>query len=263
MHDPVIYFRSELTADAERSIAEEFFPVVTCRTQVSKGALCIPRYSALPFYRELEEDMDTLGARLINSYSQHRYAANLGNWYRDLEGLTPQTWNRIEQIPEEGPFILKGETNSKKFSWDSHFYAADKQAAIEVFCRLQDDTFLSDQEIFIRKYVNLHRYMTGLRGLPVTKEFRVFICDGQVLTAGYYWSNYLEDLGFTPDPAEIPQEFLQEVIDRVGKNIRFWVVDVAQTAEGGWIVIELNDGCMSGLSECDPRILYRKLREVL
>jgi hypothetical protein len=53
------------------------------------------------------------------------------------------------------------------------------------------------------------------------------------------------------------------VIDRVGDRANFYAVDVAQTVAGDWIVIELNDGQMSGLSENDPEILYCNLLETV
>lgn len=40
------------------------------------------------------------------------------------------------------------------------------------------------------------------------------------------------------------------------------MIDVAQTESGDWIVIELNDGQMSGLSENNPEILYKNLKHM-
>ena len=40
-------------------------------------------------------------------------------------------------------------------------------------------------------------------------------------------------------------------------------IDVAQTESGEWIVVELNDGQMSGLSENNPEVLYKNLTTVL
>jgi hypothetical protein len=113
----------------------------------------------------------------------------------------------------------------------------------------------------VREYVPLRRLATGLNGLPISKEFRVFVLDGKILASGFYWSSHVDDLDHVPSPSEIPAAFLQEVITRVGDNIRFWVVDVAHTEAGDWIVIELNDGCMSGLSEVRAEALYCALAD--
>jgi len=41
------------------------------------------------------------------------------------------------------------------------------------------------------------------------------------------------------------------------------VVDVARTESGEWIVIELNDGQQSGLSDNDPDQLYSNMKKML
>jgi hypothetical protein len=59
-------------------------------------------------------------------------------------------------------------------------------------------------------------------------------------------------------------ELIQEVIRRVGSKATFYVVDTAfKQDDGSPIVIELNDGQMSGLSANDPKVLYRSLKESL
>jgi hypothetical protein len=124
---------------------------------------------------------------------------------------------------------------------------------------------LEHQIIYAREYVPLKTYFTAPHGLPITEEFRFFVCMGKVLCDGYYWSNYSEEFpgGKAPDPSRVPSIFLQDVIKRVGDKATFYVIDVAQAENGDWIVIELNDGQMSGLSDCDPERLYKNLHRVI
>jgi hypothetical protein len=122
---------------------------------------------------------------------------------------------------------------------------------------------IGQQHIYIRKYIPLTTYAHGLGGVPITKEFRFFVAFGKVVCSGYYWQNYADELTTVPDPSEVPMQFLQTVIDKVKPNINFFVIDVAETQSGEWIVIELNDGCQSGLSCIDPKALYSNLKEVL
>jgi hypothetical protein len=49
----------------------------------------------------------------------------------------------------------------------------------------------------------------------------------------------------------------------VKDNVNFFVMDVALTESGRWIVIELNDGQMAGLSENDPDVLYGNMKKML
>ena len=129
---PVILYRNDVDWRQESRVVERYFHCIPTRMLAKPDQLVIARFSALPFYKELADDPDWNGAKLINSYSQHRYIADLWTWYQDLEDFTPKTWSQLYEIPNNGPFVLKGETNSKKFLWGTHFFAKDKSQAIEV-----------------------------------------------------------------------------------------------------------------------------------
>lgn len=266
--NPVILYRGGRdTMDAdELEAAKAHFTCVDSRMRIREGDLVIGRYSVLPFYRELEDDLTHIGARLINSFEQHLYVADLQNWVADLWDLTPPTWSNLADIPDEGPFVLKGATNSKKSQWKTHMFAQNKAEACEVFDRLCEDSLISQQEIYIRQFVPLVTYFKDIVGRPVTKEFRFFVYNGNVLCGGYYWSNHadaFESLGGVPQTQEVPEDFLDKVTSIIGRKVAFYALDVAQTEKGDWTVIELNDGQMSGLSMNDPKGLYGNLAEYL
>lgn len=262
--NPVILFRGSLTEESEKLAAQKYFRVEEQRTDVPGNSLVIPRYSALPFYQELEYDMDNTFCKLINTYRQHCYVADLRNWYYDLGEYTPRTWFALDQIPDEGPFVLKGATNSKKHAFNTMMFAKDKQEAVEVHYRLSQDTWIGVQPIYVRQFVPLRKLAQGLNGLPISEEYRFFMLRDKVLSSGFYWSNYTEDLDRKYDPdVEVPKEFISKIASRVSPHINFWVVDVARTEAGDWVVVELNDGSQSGLSDNDPDILYKNLKEAL
>jgi hypothetical protein len=181
----------------------------------------------------------------------------------DLGDLTPKTWYNLADIPENGPFILKGETNSKKSYWHQCMFANNKKEAIEIHSRLLEDSLINQQKIYIRKFIPLVTYFTGIGGIPITKEFRFFVAFGNILSGAYYWQNYAEDLENVPSADEVPKEFLQKVIDKIGNKSNFYVIDVAQTQQNDWIVIELNCGSQSGLSCNNANTLYKNLKETL
>lgn len=264
---PVIFYRAyEFDIDSqELDVMRNNFPCYHNRVAIPVGSLVVGRYSVVPFYREVAEDIELSGSQLINSYAQHRYVADLRNWYGDLEGLTPKTWFNTADLPMDHPgsFVLKGATNSKKFMWNTHMFAADRSKIGEVLIRLQTDSLVGSQDIYIRQYIPLHTYTIGFHDLPITEEYRVFVLDGQILCGAYYWSSHIDEIremGHRPDFSNVPQDFMAEIIRRVGDRVRFWVVDVARTAEEEWIVVELNDGQMSGLSENSPDDLYSALK---
>jgi len=222
----------------------------------------IGRYSVLPFYLELENDLRVAGTKLINSYRQHRYVADRKNYVYHLKELTFKTWNfrDIHTIPDNMPVVLKGETNGRKDKWNTHMFAKDKKEALQVYLRLQDDFSLASQEIYVRQYIPLKKMDEGNGGQPITMEFRFFVLYGQVVSGGYYWSSNLGQLKEVPSPTVVPQEFLQKAINMVKNNIPFFVIDVVQTESGDWLVVDLNDGQMAELFENDPNVLYKNMK---
>lgn len=264
--------RPSLAEQAEFEAASEAgFTCVTQRSALPQlyNAIVVARYAALPFYHELEIDIKLLGGRLINTISEHEWIANM-EWAFEPEvgSLTFPTWTSLDRVPRgEAPFILKGRTNSKKQCWRTHMFAQTWDDALEVQHRLEEDGLIGDQAIVVRKYTPLVTYFEAIGGMPITKEFRAFVCDGQLLTVGYYWHSFVDDFPYhgctPPELGADGRLFLERVIDRVGKSPRFYVADIAQDQKGNWWLVELNDGQQSGLSGNDARVLYRELFRVL
>lgn len=258
--NPVILFRGCLAEEDELLMAKKYFPVIEQRSLVSgEYDLVIPRYSALPFYDELEYDVTHLGSKLLNTRQQHNYVANIRNWYYDLADITPRTWFYLDQIPDEGPFVLKGATNSKKHAWNTMMFAKDKRAAGEVYVRLGNDSMIGVQDICVRQYVPLNKLADGLNGLPIGEEYRFFALNGQVIGKGFYWSNHWDDLEIKPDVNDVPDSLIQKILDVVSPKINGFVFDVARTQTGEWILIELNDLQQSGPSMIDLDTLYKNM----
>jgi ATP-grasp domain, R2K clade family 3 len=287
---PVILMRAELAEQHELFAARRYFDVAEHRSDLlwlrkecRQDLLVIPRYSALPYYKELEYDVRSLGAELINTYRQHRYVADLENWYDDFTDITPQTWFRMEDVPrsEDGPFVLKGATNSRKARWITHMFAETRKDATDVMLRLLDDPLISEQGVYIRKFERFHDYgINEITQQPVTEEWRYFVLDGRIIAGGFYWSEFYEKEvlpnglhfahvnGHSISVAahrEARDAFVQtQVIPRVGDRIRFYVVDIARVASRidgppRYRVVELNDGQMSGLSCINPDDFYASL----
>lgn len=228
------------------------------------GSLIISRYASLPYFKEFQEEVEIFGGKLINSYTNHRYVADIANWYPDLEEYTFKTWFRLEDVPKDGgPFILKGETNSKKFQWQSHCYAQNFKEASEVYQRLYQDSLISQQNIVIRQFEPLKKLADAVVGPPVSEEYRFFVLDGHVICGAFYWSTAADDLEVIPSADNVPKDYLENIIDIVAQKIRFFVVDVARKENGDWVVVELNDGCQSGLSCNTADDLYAGLKNKL
>ena len=102
-------------------------------------------------------------------------------------------------------------------------------------------------------------------GIPVVfsvREFRFFVYGNEVLAGGFYWASVVDDLEDAgteiPSVDEVPRDWLQSIVEKT-VACPFRVIDVARTATGGWVVVELNDGQMSGLSCVPPAGLYQAM----
>ena len=263
MQRNIILYRGLDFEQEELSEAHQFFECTNRRPDIQEGDLVIGRYSLLPYYAEQAKDIEYVGAKLINNYHQHRYIADLQNYVHDLRELTPRTWRSPADLPDKGPFVVKGETNSRKSNWNRDMFAPDKKTAIEICARLMDDSLIGQQNIYIRRYEPMVTYMEGINGLPITKEFRFFVGYRQILSGGYYWQNYIDQLSEVPSPDEVPREFLQEVIDRVGNQANFYTIDVGISISGNPFVVELNDGQQAGLSCNDAFTMYKNLDKAI
>jgi len=123
---------------------------------------------------------------------------------------------------------------------------------------------VGSQDIYIRRFVPFRSFGTGIGGMPITEEYRFFFFKTTELASGFYWSEHYElaeQNGLSSDL--VPRDWLQEMAATVADHVSFFVIDVARTETGRWIVVELNDAQMSGLSMCDPNQLYCNLAKAI
>lgn len=258
---PQILMRESLAPPCELEAAlKAGFTIHTSRCAVDPG-LVIGRYSVLPNYRELARDLTYRDARLAHTSTHHDWVA-MFSWVQEpeLRALTPETWfgSAFLDSTDPGPFVVRGATNSRKGSWKRRMFAKDRAEAIAVANRLlDDDDEIARQGLIFRRYVPLRAFgYDEVTGIPLANEWRVFCWKGQVLTHAPYWGSGQET--WSPAAMEVVRKVLAPGL---AASEMFLVVDVAETEAGDWIVVELNDGQMSGLQETDPHEFYRKLYE--
>lgn len=261
-----ILFRSgDLDGEDELEIAKKYFPCSRYRSHVPGDSLIIARYSALPFYKELVEDLRTKNSVLINDLKQHNWISSF-DWYHSLQDVTPKTWFDWEfyQCDEPGPFIVKGRTNSRKQHWKRLMFAPTKQDALNIAAELMGDPLIGEQGVVYRKYIPLRRHEEcPISGLPYSHEFRFFFYKTEMLCFGYYWSSASEP--HKPAISAKGVAFAKEVAKRVSEHCNFFVLDIAEKADTSdeWILVEINDGQQAGPSECDLEMLYSGLADAL
>lgn len=254
------------------SLGEDVF-VSPYRSSIPQDSLVVGRYSVLPFYEEVYEELRVHGHTLINSLEEHLYIADMMSWYRDISHLTFPTFHQgWKYVPDTSyGYVVKGSTNSKKFQWKHSMFAKDKEALKEMMTRLYQDSLLKTQGLVIREYIPLEPILLedgspeyGINDLPITNEWRCFFYKDQFLAGGFYWS--ISDRIEEFENAPVPKEGLavaSEAAKILSQHTTFFVVDIAKTQEGAWKVVEINDGQMSGLSCVDPATLYTNLIRAL
>lgn len=246
----------------EKEICKKYFDVIDNIVYVKKNDLVIGRYSVLPYYEEVETSVSFLGGKLINNYQQHLFVADF-LYYDIIKDYTFETWNDNNfYLAPEGRYVVKGCTNSNKLYWNKSMYASSKRKAFEIASNLISDSIIGQQKIIYRQYVPLKTFDTGLYDLPFTNEWRFFCLKDKIIDYGYYWENMydrtLEQRNF--DHKKMI-DFVSEVMLLVKDYIDFYVIDVAEKENGEWVVVELNDGQMSGLCGVDSESFYKNLLE--
>ena len=110
--------------------------------------------------------------------------------------------------------------------------------------------------VVLRKFEKLRAI--GLHeksGMPVSEEYRVFICSGKVLTIGGYWQDGQEEC-FTAEERQWIEKMARKV------KSRFVTMDLARHEDGSLVIIEFGDGQASGLQHISAEEFYRAFGEI-
>lgn len=243
-------------------------PVSPEATAIYRGWMLKPHLYAA-FYTALAEK----GLRLINTPAAYTHCHYLPEYYHLIEDWTPRTtWIRtgpevdIDQVMNvlrpfgDRPVIVKDFVKSRKHEWNEACYipcAADKQVVERVvtrFLQLQGPDL--NEGLVFREFVEFEPLTQHSKsGMPLVKEFRLFVLDGRIIFSIPYWEegNYGHDETTFP-----PLESFQHLAQKI--QSRFFTMDVAKKKDGSWNIIELGDGQVAGLpARADVEAFYRAL----
>jgi hypothetical protein len=255
-----------LTAPANIAIYdfpfEQFF---SCRHPWERPPkiTAVARIGAYPNYTELYAALEAEGIRLIHTPEEQLRCSELPHWYPLLADLTPKSvWfserPTLEQITQEFqfPIFLKGSRQTSKHKRRLSIIE-NVEALSQALIEYQSDPVLWWQSIVCREYVKLRPVSSNQSEdeIPSSFEFRTFWWKGHLVGAGRYW--YDLKYSWTDKEEREALAVAQEAAKRL--SVPFLVVDVAQTFEGKWIVIEVNDGQESGYAGILPFQLWRNI----
>lgn len=255
---------------AKEVLGEEY---TSFMTELREG-LVISRYGWVPNPNWKEGNLGAIGARNINSALQTQGIMDM-SWVQTLRGITPPVFREGFQDLPEGAYIVKGETNSVKGMWNTHMYAASKSEIPQRLNATLDALYFNPQGVVVRPFVPFEAWERDFNGCPVTNEWRCFFFNNELLASGYYWANWEEEVaeqGHICAGQPAPPEVLAVAQRAVSMlTTPFVCIDVARVdpsaspddtwgfEPGSWIVVEVNDGCQSGLTTINPLEFYRAL----
>lgn len=156
------------------------------------------------------------------------------------------------------PLIVKDYVKSRKHEWNQACFIPDSSNEATVarvtrrFLELQDDDLQGG--LVYREFVELQHVGTHPKsGMPLTLEYRLFVCNRNVISVCPYWdAEYVSDIP--------PIASFEAVLSRVESP--FFSCDIAKRISGEWTIVELGDGQVAGLPErCDVSGFYRQLTE--
>lgn len=225
----------------------------------------IGRIGAFVDYAARYERLLRCGIRLVHDPEEHLRCSELPRWYRLLADLTPRSlwFDEVPNAREVGqmlgwPIFVKGARQTSRHRRSLSIINGPE--AFETAMRsYRNDPILRWQRIVCREYVPLRpvedRWEIPDR-IPNSFEFRTFWWRGRLAGFGPYWQS---GRSYRPTEAERAEAIAvaREAALRIGTA--FPVIDIAQAADGRWLVVECNDGQESGYAGVHPLALWQSL----
>lgn len=224
-------------------------------------------------YEQLYTALLEKNIQLVNNPEEYRFCHYLPENYPTIQAYTPKTSSKalvgnfdIADFKTEldlfgnQPIVLKDYVKSQKHYWEEACFipnAADRPQAEKVIRRFLDlqGEDLNEGLVF-RAFVDLEALTThSVSGMPLTKEFRVFVYQGAILASYPYWAE-----GDYENVQPVLEHF-KSVLPKIKSN--FFTLDIAKQAQGDWIIVELGDGQVAGLPDrATPKGFYEALKQL-
>jgi hypothetical protein len=156
--------------------------------------------------------------------------------------------------------FVKGIIQSRKAAgWKA--CVAETAEELERLCKqLLSLDVRSRGKVAVRKLARLRHSRKSAHGFPFGREYRVFLYREQVLGHGYYWegADPLKELSGEEERTVL--DLSKEAARRIGTP--FIAVDIGQTEDGEWIVIETGDAQFSGVSQTPLLPLWHAISQL-
>jgi hypothetical protein len=216
-------------------------------------------------YRELFDGLRSKGYQPFTNPDQYAQAHYLPYAYDLIEGRTPESkwvegrdacraWQIYEEMGKPAA-IVKDYVKSAKHRWNEACFIPEGATRekfseiIDAFLQARGNLF--EKGIVLRKFHRFVKLQEDLRGQPVHEEYRLFMWNGRLLAAtpAVRGDGPFENLA---EWESIAQRF----------QSRFISMDIARHEDGGWMIVEVGDGGVSGLPDSiDTPSFYKTIWE--
>jgi len=202
-------------------------------------------------YEDFYHTLLQYNLELINTPTEYKHCFYFPESYELIKPYTPQSFfmkgNPLQAMEElktilhtfgDKPIMVKDYVKSQKHYWHEACFipkASDTEHALKVikkFVELQGDNFQGG--LVLREFVELEPLGKHSKSdMPLTKEYRIFILNGQRIALNNYWDEkvYSEE--------EIPWQHFEQLYKDVKSHL--YTMDIAKQKNGNWIIIELGD----------------------
>ena len=242
-------------------------PVVESKKLIYHGWMMPPAIYQ-KFYNRCKE----FGYELINSPEQYAACHHFNGWYPAIKDLTPKSiiieltdirsmMDKITEFMQANNcgVIIKDYVKSLKHHWHEACFIPQGADMLHIgkvvatFLNLKQEMGDMQGNLVVRQFVNLKQIGVHNKSkMPLTKEFRTFVINGELLPTYKYW-----DQGSYSGDAP-PSSLIEEVVDKIvaGTGSNLFTVDVAQLEDGSWTCIEVGDGQVSAIPEQEDRLKF-------
>jgi len=219
----------------------------------------------LDVYRAVDEALQAKNIFLVNDTERHQVVFELDGALPYLRELTPRTLmaRHVDDAARAAadigyPVFLKGALQSRKDMGWKACVADNEDELRHIVQQLEKRKDKHRGRVAVREVAPIIRRDVGASNFPVSREFRVFLFDGEVMGFGYYWPYIIDGLYELTDAQQ--QDMLDVARDAVRRLPTPWVsLDMGQLEDGRWIVIEPGDPQFSGLSFIETKPTWRNL----
>ena len=215
-------------------------------------------------YQVIHDQARALNITLLNDPAQHRQAEEFDRNVAALEGLTARTEVVDQEADVEGalerlplPVFVRGAVASaKELGWKACVAdtLAEAQDLVAKLLALKD---YSRGRALLREVLPLRRLEKLHEGFPLSREYRLFVLDADVLAMGPYWVSQDPFGALTERDEREIRTLAHEAARRT--RVPWLAVDVGQLENGDWRIIETADPACTELAAVSPRDLLGAL----